>query len=487
VQPVAILAILIGVFIGIVVGLVPGINSGTGLSLLLPIVFTTPPLVGLFLLIALWAADGYGSSISSILINVPGGTGAVATCWDGYPMARQGRAGEAIGISMAASLIAGIIGTIVLMVVAPPIALLAVNIGPAEYTILGVLGLTMVGGLSSEAPLKGLIAAVIGLMTSFVGYDLTTGFVRYNFGSSYLFDGIDLTLTVLGFFAVAALVDAGQEGGMVAELGKMTAGVWVGFKDVLKRPISTLRSSLVGVVLGAMPGIGIALASIVAYNVEKAASKHPEEFGHGAIEGIIGPEASNNSCQPAALIPTLTLGIPAGTTSAIFLAALTMYGISPGFSLFSSGNSLVWALMWGIIISSFAYVVVGLLFADFFAKLTILPMEYIVPVTLAICFVGAHSTTQSYADLVVMVVYGVIGYAMTALKYPLAPAILAVVLGPILERNFFRALIISGGDYGVFISTPVTIVLWTLLFIVLFGSRLWALLNRSKAKSSKPN
>ena len=472
--PQSILVILIGVFVGIVIGIIPGIGAGVGLALLLPLIFNFPPLVGLMLLIALWAADGYGASITSILMKVPGGAGAVATCFDGYPMARQGRASEAIGLSMGASMVGGILGAVVLMLVAPPLARLAVEIGPAEYTVLAVLGMTLIGGMSVQEPIKGLISAVIGLMTSFIGYDLGTGFVRYNFGTQYLFDGVALTLALIGIFAIASLVEAGQEGGTVVEMGTMTGSVVKGLKGALFRwPLSTLRGSLTGTLMGVVPGIGITLSSLAAYDIEKRFAKHPGQFGQGAPEGVIGPEAANNSTQPASLIPTLTLGIPAGSTSAIFLGALIMYGITPGLSLFQDRGVMVWALMWGIIVASIAYVVVGLLFAGFFAKLTIVPIEYLVPITLTTCFIGAYTENYSYGDLVVALVYGALGLGMAVLKYPAAPAILGVVLGPILERNYSRALLLSEGSYRTFFGTPLLIAMWILLALAIFGPLLW--------------
>ncbi|MDR1194809.1 MAG: tripartite tricarboxylate transporter permease [Peptococcaceae bacterium] len=467
--PSSLVAVFIGVFVGIVVGIVPGIGAGVGLSLLLPIIFNTPPLIGLMLLLALWASDGYGASISSILLNVPGGAGAVATCFDGHPMAQQGKAGQAIGISMAASMIGGIIGTIVLMLAAPPLARLAVKIGPAEYTVMAILGLTLIGGLAGKNRVKGLISALIGLMVSFIGYDLTTGFVRYNFGSQYLFDGVEFELVLIGFFAIGELMEAGEEGGTVAEFGKMSGTVLGGFVETFKRPLATIRSSLVGIVLGVLPGIGITISSMAAYDLEKRFSKTPEKFGEGMVEGIIGPEAANNSCQPAALIPTLTLGIPAGSTSAVFLGALIMYGLTPGIDLFTNKAPLVWAMMWGIIVASFAYVLVGLIFAKHFAKITILPIEYLVPCTLVTCFIGAFVTSNSYYDLVTVLIFGIMGYALTLLKYPPAPAILGVVLGPILEKNYFRALLISDGSHYTFIASPLVRVLWGVLLLVVLG------------------
>jgi putative tricarboxylic transport membrane protein len=478
--PTSLLAVLIGVFVGIAVGIVPGIGAGVGLSLLLPIVFNVPPLIGLMLLLALWASDGYGASISSILLNVPGGAGAVATCFDGHPLAQQGKAGEAIGISMAASMLAGILGTIVLMLAAPPLAELAVKIGPAEYTILAILGMTMIGGMAGKNRVKGLISATIGLMISFIGYDLTTGFVRYNFGSTYLFDGVEFELVLIGFFAIGELLQAGEEGGTVAEFGKMTGTVLGGFREAFKRPLSILRSSMVGVVLGVLPGIGITVSSMAAYELEKKVSNTPEKFGTGMVEGVIGPEAANNSCQPAALIPTLTLGIPAGSTSAVFLGALIMYGLTPGIDLFTNKAPLVWAMMWGIIVASIGYVLVGLIFANWFAKLTVLPIEYLVPCTLVTCFIGAFVSTHSFYDLVVVFVFGLIGYVMALLKYPAAPAILGVVLGPILEKNYFRALLVSDGSHAVFFSSPLAVFLWSILTLILFAPLLFKLLKRCK-------
>jgi putative tricarboxylic transport membrane protein len=330
--------------------------------------------------------------------------------------------------------------------------------------------MALIGGMSTKQRMKGLIAAVLGLMTSFIGYDLTTGFVRYNFGTMYLFDGVELSIAIIGIFAIASLVEAGQEGGMVAEIGKMSGSVWKGVKDSLFTwPLATIRGSLAGVVLGVVPGIGITLSSLAAYDLEQRLSKTPERFGHGAPEGVIAPEAANNSTQPASLIPTLTLGIPAGSTSAIFLGALIMYGITPGIALFRDTGVMVWALMWGIILASIAFVVVGLLFANFFARLTLVPLEYLVPVTLVTCFIGAFSEHNSYGDLVMALIYGALGLMMAVLKYPAAPAILGVVLGPIMERNYYRSLLMSGGSYSTFFQTPLVICLWILLAVVLFG------------------
>jgi len=467
ISPVSLLTILFGVFTGIVVGIVPGIGAGVGMALLLPLIFNAPPFVGLMLLLALWAADGYGGSISSILLNVPGGVGAVATCFDGYPMSQQGKGGYAIGLAMAASMVAGILGTMVLMLAAPPFSRFAVNINSADYAVLGLLGMTMIGGLSGKEPIKGLISASIGLMVSFIGFDLISGFVRYSFGTMYLYDGIELTVVLIGVFAISSLVEAGQEGGTVAQLGKISGRVWEGFFHAFRYPLAILRSSVVGVILGALPGGGVSIANLMAYEVERRVAKNPDRFGKGAPEGLIAPEAANNSCQPAALIPTLTLGIPATSASAIFLGALVMYGIQPGLNLFQSKGVLVWALMWGIIIASFAYVIIGVLFANFFVRLTVVPVEYLIPITLVTCYIGAYSIHSNFYDMIAVFFFGLLGFFMRTLKYPVAPAVLGVVLGPVVEINFNRALLISDGSYGAFFSSVFSWVLWIILAAVI--------------------
>ncbi len=479
ISPVSIFAVFLGVFVGIIIGVIPGIGAGVGLTLLLPFLMNQPALIGLALLLGLWAADGYGASISSILINVPGGSGAVATCFDGYPMARQGKAGQAIGLSMGASLIGGLFGTAVLMFLAPPMAEFAIKIGPAEYTLLGLTGLTMVGGLSGDDPIKGVVSAAVGLMLSFVGYDLTTGFIRYSFGQKYLYGGIEFGLAMIGLFAISSLVESTQE-------EEEDAGYRVRVKDstikgllaTVKYPGAVLRGSLVGTVLGAFPGIGIGVSSMMSYSIEQKVSKHPETFGNGAPEGVIGPEAANNAVQPAALIPALALGIPGSSTAAIFMGALMMYGLKPGMDLFKTSSALVWALFWSIVVASFMYVIVGLAFGNFFASITGVPIEYLIPATILVSFVGAFAMDGQSTAWLVVIVLGFIGFMMRAHKYPMGPAVLGMVLGDLIERNFNRALLISDHSYKIFFSGAINWVLWIILVLSIFGPLAWSTVKK---------
>lgn len=471
----SIFAIFLGVFVGIIIGVIPGIGAGVGLTLLLPFIINAPVLFGLALLLGLWAADGYGASISSILINVPGGSGAVATCFDGYPMARQGRAGEAIGLSMGASLIGGLFGTAVLMFLAPPMAEFAVKIGPAEYTLLGLTGLTMVGGLSGDDPIKGIVSAAVGLMLSFVGYDLTTGFIRYSFGQKYLYGGIEFGLAMIGLFAISSLVEATQEDeGEAGYRIRVQDSTVKGLFATLKYPGAVIRGSLVGTILGAFPGIGIGVSSMMSYSIEQKTSKHPEMFGHGAPEGVIGPEAANNAVQPAALIPALALGIPGSSTAAIFIGALMMYGLKPGMDLFKTQSSLIWALFWSIVVASFMYVLVGVVFGGFFAKITGVPIEYLIPATILVSFVGAFAMDGQPSAWLVVIVLGFLGFMMRAHKYPMGPAVLGMVLGDLIETNFNRALLISDRSYRIFFTGAINWVLWIILVASVFGPLVWS-------------
>ena len=473
VSPMSIFAVFLGVFVGIIIGVIPGIGAGVGLTLLLPFIANQPVLFGLALLLGLWAADGYGASISSILINVPGGSGAVATCFDGYPLARQGRAGEAIGLSMGASLIGGLVGTAFLMFLAPPMAEFAVKIGPAEYTLLGLTGLTMVGGLSGDDPIKGVVSAAAGLMLSFVGYDLTTGFIRYAFGQKYLYGGIEFGLAMIGLFAISSLVESTQEEeGEAGYRIRVQDSTFKGLLATLKYPGAVIRGSLVGTVLGAFPGIGIGVSSMMSYSIEQKVSKHPEAFGNGAPEGVIGPEAANNAVQPAALIPALALGIPGSSTAAIFIGALMMYGLKPGMDLFKTQSALVWSLFWSIVVASFMYVLVGLVFGNFFAKITGIPIEYLIPATILVSFVGAFAMDGQPTAWLVVIVLGFIGFMMRAHKYPMGPAVLGMVLGDLIESNFNRALLISDRSYKIFFSGAINWVLWIVLIGSIFGPML---------------
>lgn len=456
-EPANLFALVAGSIIGIVSGILPGIGATVMMSLMLPFTFSMSPAAGLILLLSIWATDVYGGSITSILVNVPGGAANVATCFDGHPMARQGKAGVAIGIATMASLIGGLFGIIVLIFASPPIAKFSLKFGPAEYFMLAIMGLSIIATTSKGKALKGLIAAGFGLMVSFMGYDLVTGFVRFDFGLRYLTDGIPFICALTGIFAIGEALVSAEEGGQVAELGKVEGGVFDGFKLVFKYPATLIRSMLIGTLFGTAPGVGISAANMVAYSETVRVSKHPETFGTGNPEGVLAPEAANNAVQGGALIPTLTLGIPGSSSAAVLLAALIMYGLRPGRELFTGNPDLVYKIFVALIFAQILFAVIGTFLANPFAKLTIVPSAIVVPTIILSCFMGSFALRGQIEDVLVTAVFGGIGYMMKKAGYPTVPFVLALILGPIAEKNFFRALLISQGNYSIFLSSGISI------------------------------
>lgn len=466
-HPFNFLALVAGTIIGIASGILPGIGATVMMSLLIPFTFNMSPAAGLILLLSVWATDVYGGSITSILVNVPGGAANVATCFDGHPMAKRGEAGVAIGIATMASLVGGLFSIAVLILAAPPIARFSLRFGPAEYFLLAIMGLSIIATTSKGAALKGLISAGFGLMVSFMGYDLITGDIRFNFGLTYLTDGIPFIAALTGLFAVSEALSSAEEGGMVAKAGKIKGGVLDGFKITFKYPVTIIRSMLIGTLFGAAPGVGVSAANMVAYSETVRASKHPETFGTGNPEGVVAPEVANNAVQGGALIPTLTLGIPGSASAAVFLAALMMYGLRPGRELFTANTNLVYTMFVALIFAQIAFAVVGTFLANPFSKLTIVPSSIVVPLIILSCFIGSFAIRGDILDVLVTAIFGWIGYMMRRAKYPTVPFVLALILGPIAENNFFRAMRISQGSYAIFFSSIISVVLDALIIFAM--------------------
>lgn len=484
-DPLNLVALVGGSLIGIVSGVLPGIGATVAMSLLLPFTFTMPPAAGLILLLSIWASDCYGGSITSILVNVPGGAANVATCFDGHPMAKKGQAGVAIGIATMASLIGGLFAVIVLIVASPPIARIALMFGPGEYFMLAIMGLSIIATTTKGAARKGLIAAGFGLMVSFMGYDLITGSVRFGFGLRYLTDGIPFICALTGLFAIGEALVSAEEGGQVAELGTIEGGVFDGFKLVFKYPATVIRSVLIGTIFGAAPGVGVSAANMVAYSETVRVSKHPETFGKGDPEGVVAPEVANNAVQGGALIPTLTLGIPGSSAAAILLAALIMYGLRPGRELFTGNPNLVYTIFVALIFAQIIFALIGAFLANPFSKLTIVPSALVVPTIILSCFIGSFALRGDILDVLVTAIFGGIGYMMKRAGYPTVPFVLALILGPIAEKSFFRALLISQGSFAIFFSSAISLILAALIVFALFFPFLAPLKERfRKARSN---
>lgn len=485
-HPWLLLTMVGGVFIGLIVGVLPGLGAATGMALLLPIVFYWPPEFGLILLTVLWQADNFGGSICSILLGVPGSAGAIITMEDGHPMAKQGKGAVAIGLALSASAVGGIIGALAFLAMAPPIAMVGLMFGSGEYFLLAILGLSLIATASKGNIVKSLVAACVGLLFSFVGIHIISGYPRFSFGTAYLLGGLDVPVVILGVFAIGMLLDAGAEYAKVLTVEKLQGSLFQGMRQAFRYPITLLRSGGVGALIGAMPGTGVVVATALVYQQTVSMSKHPETFGKGDPEGVVAPETSNNAVQGGALIPALTLGIPGSVSCAVFMGGLMMYGVHMGPRIFIDQGVLVWTIWWALIASVFCFAIFAIVLKDLFAKLTVIPFKYLIPVVFVLVIGGAYSANNNPLDIVAMLVIGVLGYFLMRHKYPMLPLMLAFILGPMAEENFFRSLIISQGSYSIFfrgIINPILIAL-IILSLVLYFRGEWKTKRRQKSSNA---
>ena len=473
-QPLNLLYLAFGTAVGMLIGALPGLGPLFAVALMLPLTFGMSAATAIIFLTAVHAATAYGDSFASILINTPGGVGSVASCWDGYPMAQRGQAGVAMGISTLGSFIGGVIGWISLIVLSPILIMAAFKMGPPEYFMVAFLALSLLAIAAGDQILKGLFLGAIGLLLSFVGRDPITAEARFTFGSLYLEDGIPMASVVLGLFALSqVLVLAGQPGSIsqFRSLGK----VWEGFLVALRLPSTILRASLVGIAMGILPALGLSSANVVAYFVEKKFSKHPETFGTGEPRGLLAPEIAKNACIVGDLIPTFALGIPGSSVTAIFLAAMVIHGVQPGPEFLSSSGSLAYTIFAGILLAQVSFFVMGLLFARHFAKVALIPNALLAPIIVVLTFVGSLALRGRIEDVLVTFVFGIIGYALNFYAYPTTCLVLGLVLGNVMEANFHRSLLISGGTYSIFFVRPISLS----LFVVTVAFIFWPYLKRA--------
>lgn len=472
---------ILGNILGIVAGALPGIGASLTMALLIPVTFYLAPATGLITLVAAWAGAVYGGSISSILINTPGTGGNVATTFDGFPMARAGKAKVALGLSATASMIGGLFGVTALILFAPIIASFAMKFGPPEYFLLAIFGLSIISTTAKGSALKGLISAGVGLMISFIGYDIISGHLRYDFGTLYLQDGISFLIVVIGLFAVAQVLDFLSEKGTIAKAGKIEGSIVEGITITFKKWRVLLKSCVIGTLFGFAPGVGTSAASLVAYSEAMNSSSNSEQFGKGIPEGIISAEAANNAVQGGALIPALTLGIPGNSDSAVFLAGLMMYGINPGRDLFERNADLVVILFVALVLAQIAFMVCGLSLTSVFSKITLIPINVLMPMVWLVAATGAYSLHNNLIDVFVAVLLGILGYVMRKIKYPVVPMLMAVILGPIAEKNFMRAMMMSDNSYRIFVTGYIN---WILIFLIVF-SLLIPSINSYRQKNRK--
>lgn len=454
---------LAGCFFGTVIGALPAIGPINGIALLLPIAYTMglPAESTMILLAAIYCGSEYGGRISSILLNVPGDAGAVMTALDGNPLARQGRAGEALMISGISSFVGGIIGVIGLTFFAPLLASLAVGFGPAEYFVLMVFAFATLGSMVGDQPVKTLIGCVLGLMLATIGLDPTSGAYRFTFGSNELSDGIDFVVLVIGLFSVSEallMLEHHHGGGVIARIGRN----FVRLKDLVFTTGATLRGSVVGFIVGVLPGTGASVASAVSYTLEKRVSDQEGTFGKGDMRGLASPEAANNACAVGAFAPMLTLGVPGSGTTAVMLGALMLYNIQPGPQLFSEHPDIVGGLIASLYVGNVLLLVLNLPLVGIFSRLLTLPNWILVPGILVLSVVGVYSTHASVDSILLMIVIGLFGWLLRKLGFDLAPIILGFVLGHVMEVNLRNALAISGGEPAILFQSAISKTLWIL-------------------------
>ncbi len=477
---------LIGCFLGTVIGALPAIGPINGIALLLPIAYTLglPPESTMILLAAIYMGSEYGGRISSILLNVPGDAGAVMTALDGNPLARQGRAGEALMISGLSSFVGGIIGVLGLTLFAPFLASLAVGFGPAEYFVLMVFAFATLGSMVGSQPVKTLIGCVLGLMLATVGLDPTSGAYRFTFDSPELGDGIDFVVLVIGLFSISEAMLMLESHAMGASVIGKVGRTFVRFKDIVFTTGATLRGSIIGFVVGVLPGTGASVASAVSYTLEKRVSDRDGTFGKGDMRGLASPEAANNSCAAGAFVPMLTLGVPGSGTTAVMLGALMLYNIQPGPQLFAERPEIVGGLIASLYIGNVLLLLLNIPFVGIFSRLLLLPNWILVPGILVLSVVGVYSTHASVESIMLMLAIGCLGWVLRKLGFDMAPIILGFVLGKVMEVNLRNALAISGGELGILFQSHISLILWALAIFVAVGP--WAL-HRWSTRNKVPS
>ncbi len=459
----------IGVLIGTLIGVLPGIGPITGVAILIPITFGMNATTAVITMAGVYYGAMYGGSTTSILINVPGESASVITTLDGYQMARKGRAGPALGMAALASFIAGTFSIVMLTFTAPPLVKFALAFGPPEYFALTLVGLTLVTSLAGDSMIKGLMSGVFGLLLACVGVDAVSGTARFTYGEIYLLDGFGFIGVAVGLFAVAeVLVNVEEPEQEVYTKTKMSLRTLLPNIQDWKDSFGALwRGSLIGFFIGALPGGGATISSFIAYAVEKRFSKHPEKFGTGVIEGVAAPEGANNAAAGGHFVPLLALGIPGTATMAIMMGAFLIHGLRPGPLLFETNPDFVWGLIASMYVGNVMLVILNMPMVGMWVYLLRVPYQALMPMIITISAVGIYATENNIFDMWVMLGFGIVGYLMRKFDFPAAPVVLALVLGPMVEKSLRQSLSISHGSLAIFVTRPISAVLIAISFISL--------------------
>jgi putative tricarboxylic transport membrane protein len=459
----------IGCVLGTLIGVLPGLGPAAGTAILIPLTFKLDATGAIIMLAAIYYGAMYGGTITSVLINVPGEAASVVTCLDGYQMARQGRAGAALGIAAIGSFVGGTFAALALAIVAPPLARFALSFGPPEFFALMFLGMCLVTGLAGQSLVAGLLMTILGLLLSLIGIDPVRGAPRFTFDVPELYDGLGFVPVVMGLFGVAEIL-------LVIEtpfrqvVDTKIKGLWPS-RDEWKRSTGAIgRGTIIGFVLGLIPGVGAVIPTFMAYIVEKRLSKHPEKFGTGVIEGVASPETANNAYANASMVPLLVLGVPSSPTIAIIMGAFIINGLTPGPFLFKERPDLVWTVIASFFTGNVILLILNLPLVGLWARILRVPYQYLCTGTLLFCILGAYSLKGTVFDVGVMLVFGVIGYFCRKLGLPLAPAVLALILGPFMEKSLRTSLEMSAGDFTIFLTRPISATLLACAVLIIIVS-----------------
>lgn len=460
------LFIIMGVFTGICIGSLPGLTATMGVALVLPLTFGMEATPGILLLIGVYVGAIYGGSISAILLRTPGTPAAAATVLDGYEFSKRGESGRALGISTISSFIGGVVSVMALWLISPQLAKLALRFNAPEFFLLAVFGLSIIASISGNSLAKGVLCGGLGIALSFIGIDSITGYPRFTFGNINLLSGMSFIPVMIGLFAMSQAFSTVENIFTADEVSQKVTKVWPtrsDWKVILKTaPVS----GLIGTFIGIVPGAGAEIGAFVSYSQAKRFSKHPELFGTGIPEGIAAPEGGNNGVTGGALIPMLTMGVPGDAVAAILIGALTVQGLQPGPLLFTEHTTLVYSIFLGMFVANVTMLILGLSSLKFFVKILSIPKSILTPMIFVLCVVGSYAINTNFFDVGIMLFFGIIGYFMQKADVSVSPAVLGLILGPMAESNFRRALLMSEGSYSIFFASPIA---WVFLILTIFS------------------
>lgn len=476
-----IVALVIGTVAGIIIGALPGMGANLATSLLLPITFTMKPVAGLVMLTAVYTSTVYGGSITAVLLHTPGTASSAATAIDGFELTKQGRGMTAVGAATIGSMIGGAFSAIALLFLARPLADISLKFGPLEFFFVGLFGLTIISSLSAKEPIKGLIAAVIGLLLGVIGLDPDYSVPRFTFGNLYLQDGLTSAAVLMGLFSISQVLIniekiAKNQNTIVDDPKKALQGsIWPSKAEMKESVPTIVRSSILGVIIGIIPAAGASIGSWISYNEAKKRSKRPELFGKGSIEGVLASETANNAVTGGALIPMMALGIPGSGSTAIIMGGFLIHGLNTGYSMFQKTGEYAYSIIVGFLLANILMGILGLMFAKYAAMLAVVPMSFLLPLIIAVASMGAFAIKGRTIDVIVMLIAGITGYFMRKTKFELSPMVLGLILSEIIENNIRRATVLARGDMvSYFFTRPISI----LLAALVVGTVVWPYISK---------